>query len=414
MPGRGSPSSASGTPAPSALTEKILGRPRVLAEIAALIPDRTRCHLVPYNTTALERDLAVQLGIPMFAADPRLFPLGTKTGCRRIFGEAGVHFPAGAEDLGTEEEVVTALADLRRDRPGAQSAMVKLNEGVSGSGNAVVDLTGLPDPGSDGETDALRDRLWSMALEDSRIDVRTFLAKLVERQGIVEERVVGDDIRSPSVQLRVTPLGVLEVLSTHDQVLGGPTGQSYLGARFPADPQYATLISAEAERIGAVLATKGVFGRFAIDFVVVRDGSGWRSYAIEINLRKGGTTHPFLTLQFLTDGRYEPDTARFITPAGEERHLVATDHLEDHRLRGLRVEDLFDLAARTGMHFNQATQTGIVFHMISAITESGRVGMTAIGETAGAAQEAFDNAERALLEEADAALTAPSLPPEMD
>src|SRR6185437_7754748 len=146
--------------------------------------------------------------------------------------------------------------------------------------------------------------------------------------------------------MRVTPLGELEVLSTHDQVLGGPSGQSYLGARFPADPQYATVISAEAERIGTVLLANGVLGRFAIDFVVVRDGPGWRSYAIEINLRKGGTTHPFLTLQFLTDGRYDAQTARFITPAGSERHLVATDHLEDHRLRGLRVEDLFDLLAR--------------------------------------------------------------------
>ena len=32
------------------------------------------------------------------------------------------------------------------------------------------------------------------------------------------------------------------------------------------------------------------------------DGS-WQHNAIEINLRKGGTTHPLLTLQFLTDGR---------------------------------------------------------------------------------------------------------------
>ena len=51
-----------------------------------------------------------------------------------------------------------------------------------------------------------------------------------------------------------------------------------------------------------------MLGRFAVDFVVVRDGAGaWTPYAIELNLRKGGTTHPFLTLQFLTDGRYDPE-----------------------------------------------------------------------------------------------------------
>ena len=47
-----------------------------------------------------------------------------------------------------------------------------------------------------------------------------------------------------------------------------------------------------------------------------------------MNLRKGGTTHPFLTLQFLTDGVYDPDKAVFVTRSGRERHFVATDHLE--------------------------------------------------------------------------------------
>jgi hypothetical protein len=219
----------------------------------------------------------------------------------------------------------------------------------------------------------------------------------------MEERIVGDEIRSPSVQLRVTPHGELELLSTHDQVLGGPSGQSYLGARFPADPAYATVITREAVRVGEVLARKGVIGRFAIDFVVVRNGEAWDTSAIEINLRKGGTTHPFLTLQFLTDGHYVPESARFLTPAGAERHLVATDHFEDPLLRGLRVDDLFDLIARTGMHFDQSRQRGVVFHMISAITECGRVGMTAIAETASAAQEVYTAAENALLREAELA-----------
>ncbi len=401
---------AVGDARPVPLTEKLLVRPRLLARIRDLIPDRAKCHLVPYNTTTLERDLAISLGIPMYAADPRHFPLGTKTGCRRVFREAGVRFPAGAEDLSTMEDVVSALAGLRREHPDVEAAMLKLNEGVSGSGNAVIDLTRPPAPGDVAEPEALADQVRQMQLEGEGLSVDAFMAKLLERKGIVEERVTGEDMRSPSVQLRVTPLGETELLSTHDQVLGGPSGQSYLGARFPADPGYATLITREAQRIGAVLARKGVQGRFAVDFVVVREGSGWRSYAIEINLRKGGTTHPFLTLQFLTNGRYEPETARFVTPSGAERHLVATDHLEDPLLRGLRVEDLFDLVARTGMHFDQSRQSGVVFHMISAITECGRIGMTAIGSSATEAQEVYDAAESALREEARAALAALPLP----
>jgi hypothetical protein len=395
---------------PESLIEKVLSRPRVIARIRDLIPDRSLSHLVPYTTTTLERDLAVLLGIPMYGADPRLFPLGTKTGCRRLFARAGVRYPPGVEDLHTRDDLVDALVALRAQRPDIRAGMVKLNEGVSGSGNAVVELTDLPEPGTPQEREAVAERVQDLELEDTRIEVGDYLAKLEERGGIVEERVVGDELRSPSVQMRVTPLGEVEVLSTHDQVLGGPSGQSYLGCRFPADRAYARLITQDAQRIGDLLASEGVLGRFAVDFVTVRRGEQWQADAIEVNLRKGGTTHPFLTLQFLTDGRYDPADGRFVTPGGEERHLVATDHFEDPSLRGLRVEDLFDLLARTGLSFDQARQTGVVFHMLSALTSFGRVGMTAIGATPQAAQELYDAAEAALLDDARQAATPPSLP----
>jgi hypothetical protein len=240
-----------------------------------------------------------------------------------------------------------------------------------------------------------------MAFEDTDVRLGDYLGRLERDGGIVEERVTGVELRSPSVQLRVTPLGEVELLSTHDQLLGGPSGQRYVGCRFPADAGYAGVITRAAAEVGARLADAGVLGRFAIDFVTVRDATGsWQAYAIELNLRKGGTTHPFLTLQFLTDGAYDAATARFIAPSGREKHLVATDHLESELLRGLTVEDLFDIAVRHNLHFDQARQTGIVFHMMGPLTELGRVGLTAVSDDPGQAEEAFATAERVLLEEA--------------
>jgi len=397
-----------GSPRP--LTEKLLERPRLVEHIRSLIPDRRRSHLIPYNTTPLERDLALALGIPMYGADPQLFHLGTKTGCRRIFAEEGVRHPLGFEDLHGLDEVVDALARLRAGSVGGGQALVKLNEGVSGGGNALVDLGGLPPPGSPSELSELRQRVLGMRFEFPDMPFDGYVAKLAERGGVVEELITGVELRSPSVQLRVTPLGEVEVLSTHDQLLGGPSGQSYLGCRFPADFAYARAISADAKKIGRRLALEGVLGRFAIDFVVVRDTAGsWTPYAIELNLRKGGTTHPFLTLQFLTDGRYDPATALFVTPDGREKHLVATDHLEDSLLCGLRYDDLFDIVARHGLHFDQARQTGVVFHMISCLSEHGRVGLTAVGDTPSHAEATYRRAERILIEEARSALTEPAL-----
>jgi hypothetical protein len=389
---------------PRSLSEKLLDRPRLLQRIAALIPNPQRSHIVPYNTTELERDVALTLGIPMYGADPRLAPMGSKTGCRQLFAEVDVPYPIGFEDLHTADDIVDSIVSMREKRSGLGSVIVKLNEGVSGAGNAVVTLTGLPGSADPAARDEIRRRVFDMQLESPDTPLEVYLDKFEQGGGIVEERIVGEEIRSPSVQLRVTPPGAVELLSTHDQLLGGASGQSYLGCSFPADPAYARSISRHAVAIGERLRSEGALGRFAVDFVVVKSRDGtWSPYAIELNLRKGGTTHPFLTLQFLTDGRYEGDTALFRTPYGREKHLVATDHLESPLLRGLSIDDLFDIVARHRLHFDQARQVGVVFHMISSLTEHGRVGLTAVGDSAVQAAELHRQAERILLDEARAA-----------
>jgi hypothetical protein len=381
------------------LSEKLLERPRLLARIQELIADRDRAHLVPFNTTELERDLALALDIPMYGADPRFFHYGTKTGCRRLFSELGVRHPCGVESLAGIGEVVQALRFLRAERPTATRAIVKLNEGVSGEGNASIDLGGLPPPGADGEAGAIEERVRSMTFESPDLRFEGYVEDLVARGGIVEERIAGDEIRSPSVQMRVTPLGTLEVLSTHDQLLGGPSGQAYLGCRFPADPAYAAAITREAVKVGERLGEEGVIGRFAVDFVVVRSGGSWEPYAIELNLRKGGTTHPFLTLQFLTDGVYDADTGVFAAPSGREKHFVASDHVESPLYRSLTPDDLFDIAVRRGLHFDQSRQTGVVFHMMSALGEHGRTGLTAVADDPAGADELYDQVVSVLDEE---------------
>ena len=381
------------------LSQKLLERPRLIQQIRALIPDLDRAHMVPFNTTPLERDLALALGIPMYGADPRLTHLGGKSGARRIFAQEGVSHPLGIEDLHSAGDLAAAIVEMRSRKPSIAKVVVKLNEGVSGEGNAHLDLDGLP--ATDMSVDAVADRLQALRFESSEMSSDTYFATLAERGGIVEERIVGSDFRSPSAQLRVTPLGRVEALSTHDQVLGGPSGQSYLGCRFPASVEYGPAIMHEAMKVGRRLMREGVLGRFALDFVAVRNQQGqWEVYAIEINLRKGGTTHPFLTLQFLTDGSYNAETGVFLTPLGEPKCFIASDHLESPRYRVFTHHDLFDIVARHGLHFDQTRHKGVVFHMMNAIGENGLLGLTAVGNTHDEATALYERAINALDEEA--------------
>src|SRR5438876_6103776 len=386
------------------LSDKLLDRPRLIERIRSLIMDPDRAHLVPFNTTNREKELALRLGIPMYGADPKFFSLGTKSGCRQIFMEENVPHPLGHENLGSKEELIEAIAQMRTQKPSIKQVLVKLNEGVSGEGNAIVDVKGLPsvagggDPGK--QRALLEERLRAIQFESEGVTYESYMKKLQERKAVVEERIMGEEFRSPSVQLRITPLGKVELLSTHDQLLGGPSGQSYLGCVFPADKGYAALITREAAKVGRRLAKEGVIGRFALDFVVVRGEHGkWEPYAIEINLRKGGTTHPFLTLQFLTDGKYDPDTAIFTAPNGRQKFFVASDHVESPAYRTLTPDDLFDIVVRHNLHFGQTRQTGVVFHMMSALGELGRMGLTAVGNSHEEARATYDRAVAVLNEE---------------
>jgi hypothetical protein len=200
--------------------------------------------------------------------------------------------------------------------------------------------------------------------------------------------------------MRCGPGGEYEVVSTHDQLLGGPHGQSYLGRRFPADHSYRHLIVTEALKIGARLAREGVVGRYGIDFVVTQASSGeWRAYAIEINLRNGGTNHPFLTLQALTDGSYDPQTHEFRSATGQTKYYFATDHLEALEYARLTPNDLLDLVPRRGLIWQSDPQTGIAFHMLSALAVAGRVGLTAIGDSPGQAEDLYTQVKNVLDDE---------------
>lgn len=389
------------------LTVKLLQRPRLIDRLRSLIPDPDHAHLVPFNTTIRERDLALRLGIPMYGSDPKHDHFGTKSGGRKLFAACGIPHPIGFEDVRSFDEVVEAVRELRRLRPDAPSGMVKLNAGVSGQGNGVIDLRGLDARPS---AEAVAQRVRDVTLESDEIDFDTYIERLAAHGGIVEERLVGRTVRSPSVQLRVTPLGRAELLSTHDQLLGGPSGQSYLGARFPAADAYASTIARAGQTIGERLTAAGVLGRFAIDFLSVETDDGWRSYAIEINLRKGGTTHPFLTLQFLTDGHYDWERNEFLTPRGQRKYFVASDHVESPTYRVLTVDDVFDIAVRHKLHFDHVRQKGLVFHMLAALGDRGRFGLTAVGDTADEADDLYRTAGEVFDAEAEEAARDRGLP----
>lgn len=375
-----------GDPSPRPLTAKILERPLLIERLRKLIGTPERAIAIPFVTTELEAELSVRLGVAMYGPNPALAALGSKSGSRAMFAEAGVPHARGAS-VGSRAELVDALYSLVGE--GVRRVAVKLDVGVSGLGNAILDLGGAT------ERLEIADMLGSLRPEDTSLDADAFLDAFDDMGGVVEEWLTGEEVASPSVQLRASPFGEVEVLSTHDQILGGQSGQTYLGCRFPAKPAYARLITNHARAIGHLLAAKGVIGRFGIDFVTVRCGERWDAYAVEINLRNGGTTHPALALLGLTDGTYD-EVAAVFTCDGVEKSYVATDHLERPEYARLTPDDVLDVLEREGIGWDPVTKTGVALHLVSAVAVRGMIGVTAIGDDPDQAEAAFARIEVAL------------------
>lgn len=307
------------------LTEKILERPRLLARLRQALPPG-QSFMVCFNSTARERDLSVALDIPLWGLDPDLLYWGTKAGSRQIFAESGVPHPDGTPLVFHPDDLAEVIADLWHRQPQAQRFVVKLNEGFSGEGNALLEL-----PPPCGETHTERVQTVKAQFPHMRFQCPSetwdhFAQRIRELGAICELFLEGTNKRSPSVQGQITPAGTVEILSTHDQILGGPDQQIYLGCRFPADPAYQAQLQAWGLKIGHNLAAKGALERYGVDFIAREQPDGtWDLQAIEINLRKGGTTHPFMTLKFLTSGCNHPNPSRPKTiPNNSKKIMLGT------------------------------------------------------------------------------------------
>jgi hypothetical protein len=388
------------------LTAKLLERPALLGRIGELLrPGRSfiSCFVV----SDLERQLSERLQVPLLGCDPALAHWGSKAGSRELFARCGVPHPPGSALVHSLDDLAEACAELWEAQPELRQLVVKLNEGFSGEGNARLPLEPLR---LAEQSTAGRRRLLRQALERLPMPAVRW-RELVAEQGALAEAWLegGEALSSPSVQGTIHPgaagAGTVELLSSHEQVLGGPDGQTYQGCTFPADGVYRADLLRHGRAVGEALAAAGALERYAVDFIARRFGDRWDLQAIEVNLRQGGTTHPYMALSAITGGALDAASGLYHAPSGQALHYKATDNLSAPHLRGLLPVDLIDIVAEAGLHFDPAQLHGSVFHLLGCLSEYGKLGMTCIGRSAEEAEAVYAATEAELLRAAQALCT---------
>lgn len=387
---------------PKPLTQKILERPRLISRIHQVLrPNQS--YMICFNSTSLERELSVQLDIPLFGVDPDLNYWGTKSGSRQIFAEAGIPHPDGSGLVFNTEDLTKVTLELWSRQPNLNRIVVKLNQGFSGEGNALLDLRPLKDLNPQERSKILKNYWNKLSFQAPNETWETFGDRISQLGAIVEVFIEGEIKESPSVQCEITPNGKTKIISTHDQILGGPDGQIFQGCRFPAQATYRLKLQEMGEKIGQNLANKGALERFGVDFIAVYqpDSLDWDLQAIEINLRRGGTTHPFMTLKLLTNGYYDLQTGLFYSRKSQPKFYIASDNLQHKKYQGLLPNDLMDIIVNYQLHFDSSTETGTVFHLMGCLSRYGKLGLTCIGDSPEQAQEIYDRVVDVLNQETE-------------
>lgn len=395
------------------LTLKILERPGVIERIKAKIVNPALSYIEAYYNTELERELAAHLGIPLFGPSEGLNVLATKSGARGIFSKLGVAHPKGCGSLYSPEDIAQALLKLRGECPHLRKVVLKLNEGFSGIGCIVLPMScfaGLTDTASVvGALENLPERVCG--------DVSwPLFSRIMREQGGVLEAFIDTQVKTfPTMQVFINPMGEIEIDSTHERILGGSSSLEFIGCSLPAKACYVGALHRMGMVIAEELAKNGAVGPVSIDFMAVpknAPGIGgliegdcyyegdWAVCAIEINLRRGGTTHPLHTTMFLTGGRYAHKTGTFYSQSGHKICYVAFSNIAPPESKGLCPNDIIDIITDAGLHYNSALCSGVIFHMMGALSQYGRLGATCIARTQEEAWELVEETKRVLSREA--------------
>jgi hypothetical protein len=96
-------------------------------------------------------------------------------------------------------------------------------------------------------------------------------------------------------------------------------------------------------------------------------------------------------LQFLTDGMYNAEDGMYYTSKGNlVRYYFCSDNLCNDKYRGLSPHDLIDIAMINDLHYDGTSQEGIMFHLIGALSQYGKLGVVCIASSPERAREFYD------------------------
>eukprot|EP01080_Neovahlkampfia_damariscottae_P004611 gene4611-7993_t len=370
------------------LVEKILLRPLLMQKMKKFIRNPERSCIVSNISSNFELELAKKMNVVFLGFDPQYSFYGTKQGSKEIFKKANLPFPDATPLCKDENLFFEETLKLIERNPKAKMLVVKLNDSFSGKGNANLTLHHFKQFMKENlifkkKRDRLLDQL-KLEIKQMRFphgaNWDTFRERIPD-MGMITEVFI-DCNESPSGQGYVEK-GKVSVISTHDQILDG---EVYIGCIFPCEQKFRKKVIEYTEKIGQVFESLEIYGNFGVDYLAAEDGE---LYALEINLRITGTTHPNMTMRLLIKGDYDEKTGEFTSQSGKKKYYIASDNVVDESFINFIPSDVINILENSEHHFNRKTETGSILHLVGAVSEHGKFGVTCIHNSVEESKELF-------------------------
>lgn len=319
-----------------------------------------------YQNTYEEESFGRRTGLSVYANANMGELYGTKSGFRTLAKKLGLPIPRGFEYVRTVEEALSSVKKLFN--MGAKKIIIKIDEGLSGAGQTMLKKH---------EFSGLHSKAQKIILQKALTKIPQFGKKSA---ATVEEWAPGV-IASPSIQLEVTPDGVVHVVSMKDQILEGEE-QWYIGCSYPvsslsADQQ--NMFIKDANTFTQSLAARGFQGFLGMDAILLSDGSFlW----VEANIRKPGTYYPRIIAEKLNGGSLN------------HMYYIASDFTIPV-FKG-RSFEVVAKALSAYMYPVQGEKRGIIIYNTGALLDAGRFDIICIGKSAKDARAQFTQVKEVL------------------
>jgi len=319
---------------------------KLIAELSALSSEKYI--LDTYNLTRSEREFANKIAKNLWGNSEVAEKYGTKSGFRKLARELTMQIPPGFERVYSTNEIIKKCSILFNG--GAKNVVIKIDEGVSGAGASKISLE---------EFQKASDKQKCLLAESALLKV----AQAQENSGVVVEEWVPDILFSPSLQINIDQDKKWQVVSSHDQILGGREGW-YEGCSYPARSissiEYKTL-QKDIKNLTERLIEERFFGFLGLD--LIKDKKS-HYYWVEANIRKTGTFYPGLATRKIRKRSSSPlyyFSRDFTVPSLVNGHFK-------------QLRNIF-----RDLKYSKTTESGVVIFNTGALSAVGRFDILCIG-----------------------------------